>query len=99
MTAAGWVDVMFDGMDSRGLDLQPKRDERIWLCSFFIVFMLVSQTIVLNLIVAVMVEKFSMMSDREAGYRDISVTQRRWIDLQRLMIRQKLKRKWTLPEN
>jgi hypothetical protein len=60
--------------------------------------MLIAHTVVINIAVSVLVEKFTRMSDRVSGYKDISYGQRRWIDLQRLMIKKNLEKKWYMPE-
>jgi hypothetical protein len=61
--------------------------------------MLIAHTVVLNIAVSVLVEKFTRMSDRVSGYKDISHGQRRWIDLQRLMIKKNLLKQWNQPKD
>ena len=41
MTGEGWLTVMYSGVDSRGIDLQPKRDSKKYSILFFIGFMII----------------------------------------------------------
>ena len=37
----GWINVMYDGLDSTGVGMQPKRNNQIWLVIYFVAFMIV----------------------------------------------------------
>ena len=98
MTNEGWVSVLRDGVDSRGHDLQPKRENNKAMLLFFITYMIVSNVFILNLFVGVIIEKFNRMHEKLIGYTDMNTDQRKWIDVQRLMMKQKLEKKWLPPE-
>ena len=98
MTNEGWVAVMRDGIDSRGVDLQPKRGNSMWLLFFFITYMIVSHVFILNLFVGVIIEKFNRMHERLQGYTGLNTNERIWVDLQRLMMKQRPEKKRILPE-
>ena len=38
MTTEGWLDVMYSGIDARGINLEPKKNNNIYLSLFFIAF-------------------------------------------------------------
>lgn len=98
MTNEGWVAVMRDGVDSRGIDLQPKRGENKIMLLFFITYMIVCNVFIMNLFVGVIIEKFNRMHERLQGYTGLNTLQRKWIDVQRLMMRRRPEKKWLLPE-
>ena len=81
MTNEGWVAVMQDGVDSRGHDLQPKRENNKVMLLFFITYMIVSNVFILNLFVGVIIEKFNRMHEKLIGYTDMNTDQRKWIDV------------------
>lgn len=41
MTTEGWVDVMYHGIDSVGVDKQPQQDADLSTIIFFLAFMIV----------------------------------------------------------
>ena len=48
MTNEGWVIVMNQAVDSRGVDLQPKTDHNVVMVVYFIIYMIVSHVFILN---------------------------------------------------
>ncbi len=54
----GWVDIMYHGLDARGIDLQPRRNFNEWRLVYFISFLLLVGFFVLNMFVGVVVENF-----------------------------------------
>lgn len=90
MTNEGWVTVMHQATDSRGVDLQPKFDARVYMIAYFIIYMIISHVFLLNLFVAVIIEQFNSMNESLMGYKREKVVGRKWIDIQRLMMKQKL---------
>ena len=66
----------------------------MFLLFFFITYMIVSNVFILNLFVGVIIEKFNRMHERLQGYNGMNTYQRKWIDIQRLMMKQKLEKKW-----
>ncbi len=60
----GWLKVMYDGVDARGVDLQPKRDANIWIMSYFIILVIFAHVFMLSMFVGVMFEKFNRMNER-----------------------------------
>ena len=87
MTNEGWVTVMINAVDSRGPDLQPKVDSNKQYYLYFILYMTVSHVFILNLFVGVIIERFNNMHERLLGYTHKTVKARKWISIQRLMIK------------
>ncbi|XP_075929779.1 voltage-dependent T-type calcium channel subunit alpha-1I-like isoform X1 [Petromyzon marinus] len=54
----GWVNIMYDGLDAVGEDLQPVRNHNPWMLLYFISFLLLVSFFVLNMFVGVVVENF-----------------------------------------
>lgn len=99
MTNEGWVVAMHQAVDSRGVDLQPKKDARQFMVIYFIVYMVVSHVFILNLFVGVIIQRFNSMHEIYSGYTNKPVKKRKWVDIQRLMMKQKLETKWFIPES
>ncbi|GAU93334.1 hypothetical protein RvY_05291-3 [Ramazzottius varieornatus] len=54
----GWVNIMYNGLDAVGVDLQPIENWNEWRLLFFISFLLLVGFFVLNMFVGVVVENF-----------------------------------------
>ncbi|XP_035038606.2 voltage-dependent T-type calcium channel subunit alpha-1I isoform X1 [Hippoglossus stenolepis] len=70
----GWVSIMYDGLDSVGVDQQPIRNNDPWMLLFFISFLLIVSFFVLNMFVGVVVENFhkcrQQQEEEEARVRE-----------------------------
>lgn len=67
MTTEGWLTVMFAGVDSTGIDSQPKRDNKLFAILFFVGFMIVGSQFILNLFVGVVIDNFNKIKEKELG--------------------------------
>ncbi|PWY99256.1 hypothetical protein BCV70DRAFT_200837 [Testicularia cyperi] len=81
----GWIDVMTTAMSVAGRDMQLQNDNRQVNALFFLIYNLVGSTTVLTLFVSVIIENFQTFSG--AAYQ--TAAQRQWIDLKRLIMRQR----------
>ncbi|SOV09675.1 related to CCH1 - Calcium channel (alpha subunit) [Ustilago sp. UG-2017a] len=81
----GWINVMSTAMSVAGKDQQLQNDNRQVNALFFLIYNLVGSTTVLTLFVSVIIENFQTFSG--AAYQ--TAGQRQWIDLRRLILRQK----------
>ncbi|XP_046722196.1 voltage-dependent T-type calcium channel subunit alpha-1I-like [Silurus meridionalis] len=54
----GWVNIMYHGLDSVGVDQQPIINNNPWMLLYFISFLLIVSFFVLNMFVGVVVENF-----------------------------------------
>jgi hypothetical protein len=82
MTTEGWLDVMYNGIDARGVDLQPKKNYNpIFSIIFFCGFMVVGSQFILNLFVGVIIDNFNKIKViSETGGALLTSTQREWIE-------------------
>lgn len=84
-TTEGWVDVMHDGIDSVGIDMQPKRNNNIYLVSFFVAFMITGSQFIINLFVGVVIDNFNTIKEKEElGNTFVTDQQRSWIEIQKV---------------
>ncbi len=85
----GWINVMSTAMSVAGKDQQLQNDNRQVNALFFLIYNLVGSTTVLTLFVSVIIENFQTFSG--AAYQ--TAAQRQWIDLRRLVVRQRPSRR------
>lgn len=81
----GWIDVMTTAMSIAGRDQQLQPDNRQVNALFFVIYNLLGAVFVLTLFVAVIIESFQKYS----GAAYLTTAQRQWIDLKRLIGRQR----------
>ncbi len=63
-TTEGWIDLMHQGTDSRGINLNAQQDARVYWCLFFIGFVIVGSFFALNLFAGVIVDAFLVEKDK-----------------------------------
>jgi len=63
ITTEGWLTLLYDCIDARGVDLQPKRNENLWLVIYFVTYIIIGNVFIINLYVGVIIEKFNRMND------------------------------------
>ena len=59
--------VLYMGTDSRGIDLEPKRDASAWNSFFFVSFMIMGSQFILNLFVGIVIDNFNKIKEKELG--------------------------------
>lgn len=64
-TTEGWVDVMNSGIDSVGIDMQPKYNNNVVAVIYFAAFMVVGSQFVINLFVGVVIDNFNSIKEKE----------------------------------
>jgi hypothetical protein len=74
-TTEGWIEMMFMGVDARGIDLQPKTNSRIYWQLFYVGFIVVGAFFVMNLFVGVVVDSFNTEKDKLRGYFYLTLEQ------------------------
>lgn len=72
---------MYNGIDARGFDLQPKRNNNPWLCLYFVCFMIASKMLMINLFVGIVFENYNRFSERITNFQHANSEQRAWIDV------------------
>lgn len=55
-TSEGWAGVMFLGVDTAGIDMQPKSWSNPWICLYFILFMVIGSLFVMNMFIGVVID-------------------------------------------
>ena len=87
MTTEGWMDVMYVGIDARGVRLQPKKDYNVFTIIYFIGFMILGSQFIINLFVGVVIDNFTRIKDREEmGNIFVTDSQRAWIEIQKIAL-------------
>ncbi|MCO5613915.1 hypothetical protein L7F22_068195 [Adiantum nelumboides] len=81
----GWTNVMATAMSVAGFNQQLQTDQRQINALFFVIYNLIGAVFVLTLFVAVIIESFQTFS----GAAYLTTAQRQWIDLKRLIARQR----------
>jgi hypothetical protein len=92
MTTEGWLEVMYSGIDATGIDKQPEKNHSPALALFFIAFMIIGSMLIFNLFVGVVIDNFNKIkTNEELGNMFVTESQKKWIEIQRIMMRKKLK--------
>lgn len=82
MTTEGWTQVMYSGIDSRGVDLEPKENANLLLITYFIVFMIIGSQFIINLFVGVVIDNFNTIKEKEElDNMFVTEEQRMWIEI------------------
>ena len=90
---------MYSGIDATGIDQQPKENNNIFFALFFIAFMVVGSMLIVNLFVGVIIDNFNKIKiNEELGNMFVTESQKKWIEIQRIIMRKKLKFQDNLPQ-
>jgi len=82
-TGEGWLDMMSRIVDSRGIDLQPRRYARIHLVIPLVGFISLSNFFILNLFIGVLVDHFMLSKAEFNKVELIDAANRLWLEMQR----------------
>jgi Ion transport protein len=63
-TFEGWMEVMEDAVDCRGVDLQPEREANIYAYLYFVIFIVCGSFFTLNLFIGVIIDNFNMLKKK-----------------------------------
>eukprot|EP00050_Salpingoeca_kvevrii_P002109 m.186932 g.186932 ORF g.186932 m.186932 type:complete len:1593 (-) comp10537_c4_seq1:430-5208(-) len=76
-TFEGWMEVMEDAVDARGIDQQPDREETFAAYLFFVLFIVIGSFFTLNLFVGVVIDNFNRlkMRNEKAGRPGVLLTE------------------------
>ena len=90
--------VMYAGIDSRGIDLQPKKDQNMWWALYFVSFMVIGSLFIINLFVGVVIDNFNKIKEKsETGNIFMTDKQREWIEIQKVVMSKNLQKKIKAP--
>lgn len=56
ITTEGWMELMYMGVDTNGVDMQPKRNARPYFAIYFISFIIIGNIFLLNLLVGIVID-------------------------------------------
>lgn len=99
MTTEGWMTVMYNGMDARGVDMQPKANSQAAMALYFIAFMIIGSQFIINLFVGVVIDNFNKIKEKdEMGNNFVTQEQRAWIEIQKVVLRKNLVKELTRPK-
>ena len=91
---------MNNGIDATEIDKQPIENYSIGFAIFFIAFMVVGSMLILNLFVGVVIDNFNKIkTNEELGNMFVTESQKKWIEIQRIIMRKNLKIQDNLPQN
>lgn len=100
MTTEGSMNPMNAAIDNLGVNMQPKYTNALYQSVFFCFFMVIGSIFLLNLFVGVVIDNFNKIKDREeVGGIYVTDNQRRWIEVQHLMVRMNLVKRLYPPKN
>ena len=63
-TFEGWMEIMADAVDSRGIDLQPSREASLYAYIYFVIFIVCGSFFTLNLFIGVIIDNFNMLKKK-----------------------------------
>jgi voltage-dependent calcium channel T type alpha-1G len=99
ITTEGWLDVMYFGIDSMGIDMQPSKNHNLLNSLFFISFIITGNIFVLNLFVGIVIDKFNRLKDKICGYMMMTRFQKDWVELEKQMVRLEIEPFKNPPDN
>lgn len=70
-TFEGWMEVMQDAVDARGVDLQPQREANIYAYFYFVIFIVCGSFFTLNLFIGVIIDNFNMLKKKVSAVQTI----------------------------
>ncbi|XP_020294846.1 sodium channel protein 60E-like isoform X2 [Pseudomyrmex gracilis] len=75
-TFEGWMEVMEDAVDARGVDLQPQREANLYAYLYFVIFIVCGSFFTLNLFIGVIIDNFNMLKKKyEGGVLEMFLTE------------------------
>lgn len=63
-TFEGWMEVMADAVDARGVDLQPEYEANLYAYIYFVIFIVCGAFFTLNLFIGVIIDNFNMLKKK-----------------------------------
>jgi len=79
-TGDGWEEFMWAGMDVRGVDVAPERNDHSANSLFFIAWMIVGSFVALNLFVGAIVDNFTRIKQETEGSATMTPEQQQWVN-------------------
>ncbi|XP_060529257.1 sodium channel protein 60E-like isoform X2 [Cylas formicarius] len=75
-TFEGWMEIMADAVDARGVNMQPKREANLYAYIYFVIFIVCGSFFTLNLFIGVIIDNFNMLKKKyEGGVLEMFLTE------------------------
>ncbi|KAL8566099.1 hypothetical protein ACOMHN_051825 [Nucella lapillus] len=74
-TYKGWIDIMNDAIDCRGLDKQPSREANVYYYIYFVIFIVLGSFFTLNLFIGVIIDNFNQQKKKAGGSLELFMTE------------------------
>lgn len=87
MTTEGWVTIMTNGVDARGVEKQPSERHNEYMVLYFVIFMIFGSFLLINLFTAVITDNFNKIKESKeigAGALFAQEKVKEWIDVQNI---------------
>jgi hypothetical protein len=72
----GWIEIMYFGMDSVGIDMQPIENNNRLMMIYFVLFILIIGFFILNMFVGVIVDNFNVKTAKEEEKKEKIIKQK-----------------------
>lgn len=79
----GWLDILLKVVNSRGIDLQPRPNSRLHMGGLIIVFVAMSNFILLNLFIGVLVDQYVATKSEILNSEHMGIRDAMWLRMQR----------------
>jgi hypothetical protein len=89
MTTEGWIDIMSNGIDARGIEKQPEKEHNQFAAVYFVVFIIFGWFLLINLFTAVITDNFNKIKEAEeigAG-ETVNEVQKHWVQVQNMALK------------
>ncbi|XP_054277860.1 sodium channel protein 60E-like [Macrosteles quadrilineatus] len=74
-TFEGWMEVMADAVDARGVDEQPEYEANLYAYIYFVIFIVCGSFFTLNLFIGVIIDNFNMLKKKVWGVLEMFLTE------------------------
>eukprot|EP00736_Rhodelphis_marinus_P006678 Rmarinus@m.195 len=98
-TLEGWLAVMWACVDATEIDKAPQKNYARVYIFYFIIFIIFGSFFLLNLFVGVVIDTFTKLKKQYEGSAFLSEEQRKWVETQRMVLKQAPKRKLKPPRH
>ncbi|KAG1653438.1 hypothetical protein FOA52_010471 [Chlamydomonas sp. UWO 241] len=99
-TLENWSDVMYQAMQTTGVNEQPLQGANNIVSIYFLIFVIFGSFFILNLVIGVSIDKFNKLKKSQGG-KSLLLTgkQQDWLTIQRMMANTKPKPRYPVPAN
>ena len=99
IVGSDWIDILYSTIDSVDIDREPIYNYNPAIILLFYAFILFGSILLFNLFIGVVIDNFNQQREIVGGYLVLTAEQREWVDLQRFILRKKLRILITKPQN